>query len=93
MRLRFPLQDVPDADNEIGIVIFSKHPLADARPIPNHMKGACGVWASTIIATICPIAAGFTAEEEREACRALKGSMLRQEVYADDAGPNASAGT
>lgn len=28
--------------------------------------------------------------EEREACRALKGSMLRQEVYADDAGPDAS---
>src|SRR6185503_12183150 len=26
----------------------------------------------------------LTAEEEREACRALKGSMLRQEVYADD---------
>lgn len=29
---------------------------------------------------------GLTTEEEREACRALKGSMLRQEVYADDAG-------
>jgi RHS repeat-associated protein len=29
--------------------------------------------------------AGLTLEEEREACRALKGSMLRQEVYADDA--------
>lgn len=28
---------------------------------------------------------GLTPEEEREACRALKGSMLRQEVYADDA--------
>ena len=27
---------------------------------------------------------GLTAEEEREACRALKGSMLRQEVYALD---------
>lgn len=27
----------------------------------------------------------LTLEEEREACRALKGSMLRQEVYADDA--------
>jgi len=27
---------------------------------------------------------GLTAEEEREACRALKGSMLRQEVYAQD---------
>ncbi|MHC1764911.1 MAG: SpvB/TcaC N-terminal domain-containing protein [Verrucomicrobiia bacterium] len=26
----------------------------------------------------------LTLEEEREACRALKGSMLRQEVYADD---------
>ncbi|HEX6685157.1 MAG TPA: SpvB/TcaC N-terminal domain-containing protein [Candidatus Limnocylindrales bacterium] len=33
---------------------------------------------------------GLTAQEEREACRALKGSMLRQEVYADDAGPRAS---
>ena len=27
---------------------------------------------------------GLTADEEREACRALKGRMLRQEVYADD---------
>lgn len=27
---------------------------------------------------------GLTADEEREACRALKGSMLRQEVYAQD---------
>ncbi len=33
--------------------------------------------------TILP--AGLSLEEEREACRALKGSMLRQEVYADDA--------
>src|SRR6185295_16856071 len=32
--------------------------------------------------TILPV--GLAAEEEREACRALKGSMLRQEVYADD---------
>jgi RHS repeat-associated protein len=29
---------------------------------------------------------GLTVEEEREACRALKGSMLRQEVYARDGG-------
>lgn len=27
---------------------------------------------------------GLTAEEEREACRSLKGMMLRQEVYAED---------
>jgi len=34
--------------------------------------------------------AGLSLEEAREACRALKGSMLRQEVYADDAGPSAT---
>ena len=28
--------------------------------------------------------AGLTPDEEREACRALKGTMLRQEVYALD---------
>jgi RHS repeat-associated protein len=33
---------------------------------------------------------GLSLKEEREACRALKGSMLRQEVYADDAGPSAT---
>ena len=38
--------------------------------------------------TILPTA--LTAEEEREACRALKGMMLRQETYADDAGTDAS---
>ncbi|MEX5215460.1 MAG: hypothetical protein NW703_15000 [Nitrospiraceae bacterium] len=32
----------------------------------------------------------LTLDEEREACRALKGSMLRQEVYADDAEPGAT---
>ena len=38
--------------------------------------------------TILP--AGLNLEEEREACRALKGWMLRQEIYADDAGPDAT---
>jgi RHS repeat-associated protein len=32
---------------------------------------------------------GLTLEEEREACRTLKGSMLRQEVYALDGSPKA----
>ncbi|HKO95844.1 MAG TPA: SpvB/TcaC N-terminal domain-containing protein [Pyrinomonadaceae bacterium] len=32
--------------------------------------------------TILP--GGLTVDEEREACRALKGLMLRQEIYADD---------
>jgi RHS repeat-associated protein len=34
---------------------------------------------------------GLTPEEEREACRALKGMMLRQEVYAEDATPESPA--
>ena len=34
---------------------------------------------------------GLSLDEEREACRALKDSMLRQEVYADDAGAGATA--
>ncbi|HLB50055.1 MAG TPA: SpvB/TcaC N-terminal domain-containing protein, partial [Anaerolineales bacterium] len=33
---------------------------------------------------------GLTLEEEREACRALKGAMLRQEVYALDGTPKAA---
>ena len=32
----------------------------------------------------------LTPKEEREACRALKGMMLRQEMYADDAPPGSS---
>jgi hypothetical protein len=38
--------------------------------------------------TILPL--GLLLEEEREACRALKGMMLRQEVCADDAPPGSS---
>jgi len=33
---------------------------------------------------------GLSADEEREACRALKGAMLRQEVYALDGTPKAA---
>ena len=39
--------------------------------------------------TVLP-AENLTLQEEHEACRALKGSMLRQEVYADDAPPGSS---
>lgn len=34
---------------------------------------------------------GLSLAEEREACRALKGQLLRQEVYADDAPPGSPA--
>jgi RHS repeat-associated protein len=37
--------------------------------------------------TVLPV--GLTPDEEREACRALKGSMLRQEIYARDGTPKA----
>ncbi len=40
------------------------------------------VRAQLLADTIMP--AGLTLQEAREACRALKGSMLRQEVYAED---------
>jgi RHS repeat-associated protein len=39
--------------------------------------------------TVLP--AGLSPEESREGCRALKASILRQEVYAEDAGPGAGA--
>ncbi|GAA2828376.1 SpvB/TcaC N-terminal domain-containing protein [Kribbella solani] len=34
-----------------------------------------------------PIPVGLTAEEEREACRALRGAVLREEICADDGTP------
>jgi len=40
-----------------------------------------------VLATLLPdtlLPNGLTLEEEREACRSLKGSILRQEIYADD---------
>lgn len=36
------------------------------------------------------VASGLRLHETREACRALKGSMLRQEVYAEDGTPRAA---
>lgn len=44
-----------------------------------------------VLLTAPSLPTGATLQEEREACRALKGSMLRQEVYADDAGPTPTA--
>lgn len=41
--------------------------------------------------THAPLPGGLTVEEEREACRALKGRTLRQEVFADDGDPERGA--
>jgi RHS repeat-associated protein len=50
----------------------------------NDVKARALLLQDTVLPT------GLSLKEEREACRALKGSMLRQEVCADDAGPSAT---
>jgi RHS repeat-associated protein len=57
--------------------------LLGANDVGEHYRGlsAAGAWA-LLADTVLP--QGLTVEEEREAWRALKGSMLRQEVYAQD---------
>jgi RHS repeat-associated protein len=52
--------------------------------------GLTDTQARALLLTDTTLPAGLSLAEEREACRALKGSMLRQEVYADDAGPAAT---
>jgi RHS repeat-associated protein len=47
--------------------------------------GLTGPEARALLLPDTMLPGGLTIEEEREACRVLKGSMLRQEVYADDA--------
>jgi RHS repeat-associated protein len=46
--------------------------------------------AKTLLLPDTVLPDGLSVEEEREACRALKGSMLRREVYANDAPAGAS---
>ena len=45
----YPLQNRPDAETDVGVAILSKFPLEESRPIPNHMNGACGVWAASVV--------------------------------------------
>ena len=49
---------------------------------PNYHAAFDAFFRALLPDTVIP--ANLTPEEEREACRALKGSMLRQEVYAQD---------
>ena len=53
--------------------------------------GLTDVEARALLLDDAVLPANLTLKEEREACRALRGSMLRQEVYADDAGPGSTA--
>ncbi|CUU56570.1 RHS repeat-associated core domain-containing protein [Parafrankia irregularis] len=47
--------------------------------------GATDAQARAMLLPDTELPEGLTLDEEREACRALRGSMLRQEIYADDA--------
>ncbi|WP_367025573.1 SpvB/TcaC N-terminal domain-containing protein [Methylococcus sp. ANG] len=60
--------------------------LLDASDVGEYYRepGLSDVQARALLLNDTVLPEGLTAEEEREACRALKGSMLRQEVYAQD---------
>ena len=45
----YPLPHQPGAETDLGVAILSKFPLEEGRPIPNHMNGACGVWAASVV--------------------------------------------
>jgi RHS repeat-associated protein len=60
--------------------------LPDAPDLGEYYRepGMDGPQAKALLLADTELPEGLTLEEEREACRALKGSMLRQEVYALD---------
>ena len=60
-----------------GLLDANDHGRVLPRARPDRCRSAGSCCSPT---PCCPT--GLTLEEEREACRALKGSMLRQEVYA-----------
>jgi RHS repeat-associated protein len=59
---------------------------APTKSDPNYDATFGAFYRTLLPDTVIP--SGLSLEEEREGCRALKGSMLRQEVYAEDAGPD-----
>lgn len=61
-----------------------------ARPGAFREPGASPAEAAAMVLAMPALPPGLSPDEQREALRARKGSMLRQEVYAEDAGPDAS---
>ncbi|MGD9846993.1 MAG: toxin TcdB middle/C-terminal domain-containing protein, partial [Variibacter sp.] len=60
--------------------------LLDERDAGEYYRepGLTDAQAKRLLLDDTPLPAGLTADEERQACRALKGTMLRQELYALD---------
>jgi RHS repeat-associated protein len=65
--------------------------LVDAHDTGEYYRepGLTDLQARALLLPDIELPSGLALEEEREACRALKGSMLRQEVYALDGTPKA----
>ena len=53
-------------------------------PSENDYETRLAEFTTNVLLSDTILPTGLTVEEEREACRALKGAMLRQEVYALD---------
>ena len=75
---------------------FHTGPFADRGRLTRHFEGEYFregletlAAADGLFLPDSTLPARLTADEEREACRALRGSVLRQEVYADDGGGKA----
>jgi hypothetical protein len=68
---------------EVSLHLAQEYFGSPSREDPDYEAKFHAFVATLLPDTVLP--AGLALEEEREACRALKGSMLRQEVYADDA--------
>jgi RHS repeat-associated protein len=69
--------------NQISTQLAKEYYGAPAFDDPDYANKLAQFMAAELLPdTVLP--AGLSLDEEREACRALKGSMLRQEVYALD---------
>ena len=60
--------------------------MLDERDVGEYYRepGLTNAQAKRLLLDDTPLPVGLTADEERQACRALKGTMLRQELYALD---------
>jgi RHS repeat-associated protein len=73
---------VYDETEEVSQHFAAEYYGAPAKNDPNYQSDFDAFFKTLLPDTVLPD--DLTVEEEREACRALKGSMLRQEVYALD---------
>lgn len=73
---------VYDEVEEVSQHFAAEYYGAPKKSDPNYDAAFDAFFRTLLPDTVIPL--NLTPEEEREACRALKGSMLRQEVYALD---------